>query len=141
MIDFPAIKQEESNDCGIVCVNIIANYLNITPYDTPKSKAHFSIDEILGYAKRIGLEHFAFNSSYSWLVTKVTTPFIVHWNGNHFVVVAKISKTKVVISDPATGTLKTLVKKEFVDGWLGHIKDKDAWKKGVVIYLEKKIDE
>lgn len=32
-----------------------------------------------------------------------------------------------------------MTKQEFVQGWLGHITGPGSWKRGVVIFLEKKV--
>lgn len=137
---FPTIKQGDNKSCGITCVKIIAKYFGVnidTKFSDPSSLSMHSIEDILSYAEYYGLNHYAFYSSYSWLIDKVSTPYIVHLNGNHFVVVYKISKLQVCISDPADGQLKVLTKAAFTKQWL-YKKGAESWKKGIVVFLQKK---
>jgi ATP-binding cassette subfamily B protein len=43
-------------------------------------------------------------------------PCVIHWKNNHFVVVYKITKNKLYVSDPAKG-LVSYNYKEFIKGW------------------------
>src|SRR5207247_1123178 len=43
---------------------------------------------------------------------------IVHWGGNHFIVVYEIGRRGVVVADPGIG-LRRLSEKEFLEGWTG----------------------
>ncbi|MEM7382385.1 MAG: peptidase domain-containing ABC transporter, partial [Bacteroidota bacterium] len=61
-------------------------------------------------------------------------PLIVHWNGIHFVVVYKIHKDKVYVSDPAHGLI-TYSKKEFLSNWID-AEAQDDTKEGIVLLLE-----
>ena len=49
-------------------------------------------------------------------LTQAPLPCVVHWNQNHFVVVHKITKSKVHIADPAVGKLK-LTHKDFEESY------------------------
>lgn len=52
-------------------------------------------------------------------------PVMVHWNGNHFVILEKVKKDKVIIVDPSTGR-RQLSHREFYDHY-----------SGVLAYLER----
>ena len=58
---------------------------------------------------------------------------IVHWKQNHFIVVYKIRKERVYVSDPAFGQT-VYSKEEFLKGWISTRKDGEA--KGSVLLLQ-----
>lgn len=139
-VGFPTAKQENAHDCGYACVRILASYHGLGEVEHPPlPETHLSIEDILKFAAKVGFTGHAFRTSYSWLLEKVPTPFIVHWKGEHFIVIHRIDGARVGISDPATGTLVELTKQEFVQGWLGAIRGPGAWKRGVVLFLEKNV--
>ena len=80
-------------------------------------------------AEEIGLRTLALKISLEDLTSKVPLPCIVHWNYSHFVVVYKITKKKVHVSDPQIG-LVTYSHEEFNHSWK---KNND---KGYVLALE-----
>jgi ATP-binding cassette subfamily B protein len=62
------------------------------------------------------------------------TPCIVHWNKNHFVVVYKIKKNIVYISDPAHGLI-SYTKEEFITRWVGNNATENT-EEGIVLLVE-----
>lgn len=139
---FPVVQQRSRHDCAYACVGILTTYNGMDKVTNPPSpETHLSIEDLLISASRGGFAGHAFRTSFSWLREKVPPPFIVHWKGDHFVVVYRIDHTHVGISDPSTGTLREMTKQEFVQGWLGHIVGPGSWKRGVVVYLEKKASD
>lgn len=139
---FPVVQQMGKHDCGYACVRILASYYSMNELAYPRlPETHLSIEDLVLFASMTGFATHAFRTSYSWLREKVPPPFIVHWNGEHFVVVHRIDLTHVGVSDPATGTLRDMTKHEFVQGWLGHIAGPGSWKRGVVIFLEIKVPD
>ncbi|MBS1547170.1 MAG: hypothetical protein JST38_09160 [Bacteroidetes bacterium] len=136
---FPTARQENTHDCGYACVHILAAYHGLVGIECPSlPETHLSIKDIMTFAAKVGFATHAFRTSYSWLREKVPPPYIVHWKGEHFVVVYRIDHSLVSISDPSTGVLREMTKQEFVRGWLGHINGPGSWKRGVVVFLEKK---
>ena len=61
-------------------------------------------------------------------------PLIVHWDKQHFVVVYKIRKDTVYISDPAYGLIQ-YNKQEFISRWIGNNADEET-KEGITLLLE-----
>lgn len=136
---FPTVKQENTHDCGYACVRILAAYHGLVGIECPSlPETHLSIKDIMTFAAKVGFGTHAFRTSYSWLWEKVSPPYIVHWKREHFVVVYRLGRSRVSISDPSTGTLREMTKHEFIQGWLGHIMDPGSWKRGVVVFLEMK---
>ena len=61
-------------------------------------------------------------------------PLIVHWDKQHFVVVYKIRKDIVYISDPAYGLIQ-YNKQEFISRWIGNNANTQT-KEGITLLLE-----
>ncbi|WP_345005729.1 peptidase domain-containing ABC transporter, partial [Snuella lapsa] len=61
-------------------------------------------------------------------------PLIVHWNKRHFVVVYKIKRDVVYVSDPSYGLI-TYTKDEFISPWIGNNATEDT-NEGVALLLE-----
>lgn len=61
-------------------------------------------------------------------------PCIVHWNNNHFIVVYKIKKNTIYVSDPSHGLI-SYSKDEFIAQWVGN-NATEKTTEGVVLLLE-----
>ncbi len=61
-------------------------------------------------------------------------PLIVHYDKNHYVVVYRIKKDVVFISDPAYGMI-SLSKEEFISRWIGNNADENT-KEGITLLVE-----
>lgn len=141
---FPTCLQLDAKDCGPACLQIIArHYGNFYEIEylreiTGARKEGTSVYDLVLALEKINLKSLVLQTSYKKLCT-VPMPCIVHWKGAHFVVVYKINAKWVYVSDPEIGLVR-YSKREFVQGWLGHIKEKDAWRKGICIAIEPSTD-
>ncbi|MBJ6367254.1 peptidase domain-containing ABC transporter [Snuella sedimenti] len=139
MKKFPNYKQSESKDCGPTCIKIIAKYygkLINTQALRDLSETTREGSSLLGLgeaAEVIGLRSLGVKLSYNKLKEAVL-PCIVHWNKNHFVVVYKIKKDIVYVSDPAHGLI-TYSKNEFIKHWIGG-NVQDTTEDGIVLLIE-----
>jgi ATP-binding cassette subfamily B protein len=137
---FPFYKQLDQMDCGPTCLKIIAkHYGKIYSIEYLREKAHItqqgsSFGGIAEAAEIIGLTSLGVNVNYETLANQAPLPCIVHWRQRHFIVVYKIEKDAVSISDPAHGLI-TYSKQEFLDGWLPK-KDKSETIETVILLLE-----
>lgn len=131
MSKFPLYRQLDSADCGPSCLRMITkfygrsfelSYLRTLCYASKNGVPLLGINDA---AERIGFRCVAINSTFERLATKAIFPCIVHWRGDHFVVVYKVSAHKdrkgrweghVYVADPAFGRIKYTVN-EFLDGW------------------------
>ena len=108
---YPIYKQYDERDCGPACLKMIARYYG----------KHYSLNYLRekSYQQRLGtnflgLSEAAKSIGFTTCCVKVTwdklqhlsLPCIVQWNKNHFVVLYKIGKKKVVIGDPCIGILR-----------------------------------
>lgn len=126
---FPFEHQLDSKDCGPACLKIIAKY-----YGRYYSLQHLrdlcgitkegvSFLDLSYGAEKIGLHTLAAYADIQDLQTKIPLPCIIHWQNNHFIVIYKITKSKVFVSDPARGLL-TVSLEEFSKKWYDSEKDK-----------------
>jgi len=119
---FPHYRQTDQKDCGATCLKIILKYYNIAfnsellrkiSETTKEGTTFFHLSEA---AEKIGFRTFAAQVPFSKLKDEVSLPCICHWNKRHFVVIYKITKKKIYVSDPAYGILSYSIE-DFKDGW------------------------
>jgi len=137
---FPFYKQLDQMDCGPTCLRMVAkHYGKIYSIEYLREKAHItqqgaSFGGIAEAAEIIGLTSLGVNVNFETLATQAPLPCIVHWRQRHFIVVYKIEKDTVYVSDPAHGLI-TYAKKYFLDGWLPK-KDKSEAAETIILLLE-----
>jgi len=139
MIQFPHYQQHDALDCGPTCLRMIAKYYGKNySLQTLRDKSYITREGVsmLGIsdaAEYLGFRSMGVRISYEQLKKEAPLPCIVYWKQNHFMVVYKIKKDILYISDPATGRIK-LSKKEFLDGWAST--EEDGVKKGLCLLVE-----
>ncbi|WP_129044620.1 peptidase domain-containing ABC transporter [Companilactobacillus metriopterae] len=98
--------QGEHSECGMACISSILNYhgldyslLKLTnEFGIPRGGLTFqNIYEIL---KVKGLDSISMNTKNR---TSIPVPSIALWNENHFVIIEKILKNRVLIMNPSSG--------------------------------------
>ncbi|MFI3297719.1 MAG: peptidase domain-containing ABC transporter [bacterium] len=139
MLYFPHYTQLDTMDCGPTCLRIIAkHYGKAFSLQNLREKCHITREgvSLLGIsdaAELIGLRSTGVKVTWEQMQDEVPLPCIVHWNQKHFVVVYKIRKNIVYVSDPASGLLKYPIDK-FKKSWLqSHEGEKS---KGIALMLE-----
>lgn len=122
MFYFPHEFQLDAKDCGPTCVKIIAKYYGRF-YSLPYlrdlcgiSREGVSFLDISDACETISLRTKCVKINFETLQT-IPLPCIVNWQENHFIVVYKITKTQVFVSDPAKGLVKYTVN-DFQKNWL-----------------------
>jgi ATP-binding cassette subfamily B protein len=139
MPSFPFYKQLDAMDCGPTCLRMVArHYGKHFTLQTLREKSHLNKEGVsmLGIARAaeaIGFQTMGVSLSWERLKAEAPLPVIVHWQQNHFVVVYRIRKERVFVSDPAFGQT-VYSKEEFLKGWISTRKDDEA--KGSVLLLE-----
>lgn len=107
----PIVMQSEASECGIACLTMIANFygnkllLRQMRNLLPASQQGLSLQQIIQYAHTLGLSSRALTLALEEL-SQLQTPAILHWNFSHFVVLTKVTKKHIYISDPAMGERK-----------------------------------
>ncbi len=139
MPSFPFYKQLDAMDCGPTCLRMVArHYGKHFTLQTLRERSHLSKEGVsmLGIARAaeaIGLQTMGVSLSWERLKAEAPLPVIVHWQQNHFVVVYRIKKERVYVSDPAFGQT-VYSREEFLKGWISTRKDGEA--KGSVLLLQ-----
>jgi ATP-binding cassette subfamily B protein len=136
---FPFIKQLDAMDCGPTSLAMIARYYGKTySQQTLRERCYITREGVsmLGTsdaAESIGMRTMGVRISFDKLANEVLLPCIAHWRQNHFIVVYKIKKDIVYVSDPAHGLVK-YTKEEFLSGWASTRKDGED--QGLCLLLE-----
>lgn len=121
----PYIEQMEDSECGLACLAMVLNFYN---YRTTLSTLR---DEYGSTSEGLTFYHLAAFAQSKKLFTKgykldiddlknLTLPTILHWKGNHFVVLEKIKRNRFYIVDPAKGRT-SLDKNTFSKYFTGNI--------------------
>jgi len=121
-LSFPHYQQHDVMDCGPTCLQIISKFYGKL-FNIEKIRSFSQIGKsgvsLLGISKAaetLGIQAVGGNMTFEKLEQQAVLPCIVHWRKNHFVVVYKIRRNKVYISDPASG-LHTYSREEFLTNW------------------------
>ncbi len=120
---FPFIQQVSAMECGTTSLAIILKhygYTNIRSF--LKDHAEVSTEGVDLYtlshiAESLGFETQGYELEVETL-NDIQLPCIAHINSNHFVVIYRLLKDRVYISDPAKGKYK-LSKEKFAAKWNG----------------------
>ena len=109
--DFPFYPQFDTSDCGAACLRMVSKYYgrNFSQHELREnvsvSREGSSILGISLAAEAIGFRTIGVKITFDKLSKDVILPCIVFWNQSHFVVVYKITKTKIYVADPSGGLL------------------------------------
>lgn len=103
------VLQSETMECGLACLAMVANAhrhdLDL-PYLRalfPPSRRGMTFAEIVEVAGQIGLDAQGLAVSQVEELAGLKGPSILHWNGNHFVVLEKVVRGTFHVHDPAFG--------------------------------------
>lgn len=123
MKHFPVYYQLDAMDCGSTCLRMIAKYygkryssqtLRQRSYITREGVSLLGISDA---AESIGIRTIGVKTTLHKIEEENVTPFIAHWQQNHFVVVYRVAKDKIHVVDPAKGKI-SYTKQEFLKYWL-----------------------
>ena len=127
-------------DCGSTCLRIICKH-----YGRSFSAAHLrdlchtsqegvSMLAISDAAESLGFRTAGVRLTWDQLCKEATMPCIVYWKQVHFVVVYRIRKGMVYVSDPAQGLL-AYPEADFKKCWLSS-RDEEGTRNGIALLLE-----
>jgi ATP-binding cassette, subfamily B, bacterial len=138
--NFPFYQQPDSKDCGPTCLRIVAKYygkvieLQQIRNLSETTREGSSLLGLSDAAEALGFRTLGIKFNFETLQNETPLPCIVHWNSQHFVVVYKIKKDTIYVSDPSHGLI-TYSKEDFIKFWIG----KSAHEKteeGIALLLE-----
>lgn len=104
----PLIRQSEASECGLACLAMIAGYYghHVT---LPHLRQRFALSlkgvnlaRLIEMAQEIGFSSRPIRAEIDEIYL-LSTPCIVHWDMDHFVVLAKVERRSITIFDPAVG--------------------------------------
>ncbi len=120
----PYIEQQSTSDCGPTCLAMIAQYWG-QRYPLPQlrelchvGRSGAQLQHIAKAAEAIGFQARPVRASWNYLA-KIRSPWIAHWEGEHYVVVYPGRGSKVLVADPAGGQ-KKFSQKAFQQHWTGY---------------------
>ena len=124
------IKQFDESDCGAACIAMVCShyksYYSITQIreSAGTDRQGTSLKGLLSACEKLGLDAKAVKGKEESLKKDFPVPFIAHFqfeNGmSHFVVVYKISKSRLFVADPA-GFKCAYKKSNFLKLWTGYM--------------------
>lgn len=120
---FALVEQAEEMDCGAACLAMICRHHGISiTLGKLRELANVTtqgatLDSLARAGESLGFTTRGLQCTFESLLG-LDLPFIVHWEGYHYVVVYGISKGQVWVADPAVG-FKKLSVAEFERGWSG----------------------
>lgn len=120
---FALVEQAEEMDCGAACLAMICRHYGISmTLGKLRELANVTtqgatLDSLARASESLGFTARGVQCTFDSLLG-FELPFIVHWEGYHYVVVYGVSKTHVWLADPAVGFKKMRVE-EFERGWSG----------------------
>ena len=139
MHSFPFFRQLDAMDCGPACLRMVAAYYGKHfPIQKLRERSYITREgvSLLGVsdaAESIGIRTKGVRISFDQMKAEAPLPCIAHWKQKHFIVVYKIRKGYVWVSDPAIGKRK-LKEEEFLKGWISSVEE--GQDQGLCLLLE-----
>ena len=125
---YPVLMQQSEMDCGPTCLTMISRYYGLhAGVNRMRERCNVGAEgtSMLGLIET--LESLGFTAkglnTASSLLNELTTPFIAHWNGNHYIVVYEVGEQSLVVADPVLGYIDTISFDKFSRHWTGLVID------------------
>jgi ABC-type bacteriocin/lantibiotic exporter with double-glycine peptidase domain/CRP-like cAMP-binding protein len=120
---FPFVAQYDESDCGVACLAMVARH-----FGRKASVAYLrdvagtgtegtTLTGIVEAGRAIGIDVEPLRASKDRL-DELTLPAIVHYKGNHWIVLYGVAEHEVYVADPAIA-LRALPRDEFLADWTG----------------------
>ncbi|MBV9818054.1 MAG: peptidase domain-containing ABC transporter [Solirubrobacterales bacterium] len=122
---FPVVRQIDEADCGAASVAMLCRAfghhvsLSYIRHAVGTGQSGTRLSGIVRGGDQIGLDVTALKSSARRIGT-LPLPAIIHWGGNHWVVLYAVESDRVRIADPARG-LRTFGMEEVAEKWSGYV--------------------
>ncbi len=139
MPKFPFYQQLDQMDCGPTCLRMIAKYhgrnLNLQKLRDASgfSREGVSLLGIAEAAESVGFRTLAVKVPFEKLINDAPLPCIIHWQQNHFVVLAPSGGRELLLADPGKG-LRKISKADFCEHWA--TTQEDGQPVGVALLVE-----
>jgi ABC-type bacteriocin/lantibiotic exporter with double-glycine peptidase domain/CRP-like cAMP-binding protein len=122
---FPWIRQIDEADCGAACVAMLCRAfghrvsMTFIRSAVGTSEQGTTLRGIQRGGEKVGLEIKALKSSVRHLAD-LPLPAIIHWDGNHWIVLYRVERDRVRVADPGRG-LRTIPMPEVQERWSGYV--------------------
>jgi HlyB family type I secretion system ABC transporter len=120
----PFVRQIDETDCGAASLAIVCRHFGrAVSLARIRQLVHTSLDgtslrALCSAARELGLAARSVKVSIRELAS-LPLPAIVHWEGNHWLVLYDVGKQRVRVADPAIG-LRRIGRAEFEQKWTGY---------------------
>ena len=137
---FPHDRQLDMMDCGPACLKTIAKYygkyysLQYLREKCGITREGVSFSDLSYAAENIGLRTLSVKATVQDLYDKIPLPCIIHWADSHFIIIYKVKRDKIFVSDPAKGLIQHSYS-NFQKNWY-----KPGENKGVLLTLDPQAD-
>ncbi|MEQ9482497.1 peptidase domain-containing ABC transporter [Coleofasciculus sp. F4-SAH-05] len=121
---YPFYAQQSASDCGAACLVMVGRYwgkklsVNRLRDIANVNRNGASLRGLSAAAESIGFSTRPVKASLDQLAQQ-PLPAIVHWDGNHYIVVYEITANQVIVADPAIGQ-RGLTPEEFNASWTNY---------------------
>ena len=121
---YPFLSQQSTSDCGAACLAMVSLYwgrrfsINRLRVLANVDRNGASLRGLAAAAESVGFATRPVKANFKQLAQQ-TLPAIVHWEGKHYIVVYKMTRTQVIVADPAIGQ-RTISHREFNHHWTGY---------------------
>lgn len=111
VVHVPQVMQMEAEECGAACLDMVCCYyrkwisLEQVRVDCGVSRDGSSALNLVKAARTYGFDTKSVSCDIDYLKNEASYPAILHWEFNHFVVLAGFSGGKAVINDPSKGRI------------------------------------
>lgn len=121
---YPSVLQHNEEDCGAACLATVAKYYGrIFSLNRTREAAGTGQQGTTLLGLKRGAESLGFiarpvkaNPEVIERLDEIPLPIIIHWQGNHWVVLYGQKRKKYIIADPAVG-IRFLSHQELMEGW------------------------
>jgi HlyB family type I secretion system ABC transporter len=120
---YPLILQQSSSDCGAACLAMVAQYwgkrfsLNWLRNLADVGRSGAGLKNLATAAETIGFHARPVRATLDKLAEQ-KQPWIAHWQGDHYIVVYRCDRDRILIADPAKGKL-SIPRQTFIANWSG----------------------
>ncbi|PAX57942.1 ABC transporter transmembrane domain-containing protein [Brunnivagina elsteri] len=121
---YPFVQQQSTMDCGAACLGMISQYwgkrfsLNMLRNLAGVNRSGATLKNLAVAAEKLGFHARPVRASLNRLVEE-KSPWIAHWQGEHYVVVYRVKRNQILIADPAIAK-RWLSIPDFQAGWTGY---------------------
>lgn len=121
---FPFVSQIDEMDCGVASLAMVCRHFGRNVSVARLRRLCYtggdgtSLKDICSAATEVGLAARPLKISKRHLDC-APLPAIVHWEGNHWLVLVAVAEESVKVADPAFG-IRTLPRREFLEKWTGY---------------------